>query len=551
VPVDFKQGGDTGEDNVNSIQPISNGEPVNQVTLRRPDENLRKRTEVLKASVLGLDQGYREQTGSYITTLGGTCYLEEQSQVVDGAIPAISSAWKFSPNEDTALVIASAAIAGGKVVIRASDFNTFYTNADKKDNHLIKKGDTIALKVPLTGEDSRTEFSWGNDYDFPYISIGNLSAEAQLVKVPLRSVLRDGSVTLLTDLGPDGLDLVTSEGVPVDDDTLYIAINSVFSEALDSWFAKGGRGSTSGADIDYLEVSRVGETFVEVVGNTPFRILWENSLDPALSWTLYTKSGAVYTSVRSGSSGYITEKDYSGYNIVPIVTYDGDGFVFHHGGGYKPKDSGSLLSFNLPSSPLSELASTEVVSEGAGLVGSKLRSSSGDVASNAEIDNYGGVNLASGTLSSQLDRLVKQAARRTRCLSRRVAYSSLSSGLVQSFLLDYDGHAKLSTKDRVTKIRFVIEESFALNSVLKTLTLDLAIGGTYLLSDFVLRDKFNKPLAGAYEIPVSEDVYSLSPPDLGTSGSEVTATFTCSSTMSGGTVTAGGIQIYVEVREIP
>jgi hypothetical protein len=550
VPVDFKQGGDTGEDNVNSIQPISNGEPVNQVTLRRPDENLRNRTEVLKTSVLDLDQKYREETGSYITSLGGVCYVTEQSHVAIGAIPATVSAWKFSPYAATPLVLASSAIAGGKVVIRESDFNTFYTNSDKNDNHMIKKGDTIALKVPHLGVDSRTEFSWGNDYQFPNVAIGNLSPEAQLVKLPLRTVIKDEAVTLLTDLGPDGLELVDADGVPVSDNTLYVAITSVFSEAADSWFAKGGRGGTLGADVDYLEVSNVGETFIEVVGTTPFRILWE-STDLPLSWALYTKSGADYTSVKTGTGGYITEKDYSGYNIVPIVTYDGDGFIFHHGAGYIPNIPARILSFSLPVSPYAELASTEESSEGAAAIGSILRSSSGNVDSNSEIDSYGGVNLASGTLSSQLDRLVKQAARRTRCLSKRVSASDLTSGTSITFDLNYDGHARLSTKDRITKVWFVIDEQFSLNAVDKSLTFEVVVGETDILPLFELFGEFNAPLEGKYEVPVSETLYSLSPPDLGSTGTKITTTFVCTPTMTGGTVVAGGIQIYVEVREIP
>ena len=52
MPVYFKKGTDTGEAaSVTSIEPITNGEPLNQTTLRRPVEHLRARTDELRRVV--------------------------------------------------------------------------------------------------------------------------------------------------------------------------------------------------------------------------------------------------------------------------------------------------------------------------------------------------------------------------------------------------------------------------------------------------------------------------------------------------------------------
>lgn len=51
--VDFATSNDSGENNADSVQPIANGEAVNNTIANRAGENLRKRTEVLRA--LGVD----------------------------------------------------------------------------------------------------------------------------------------------------------------------------------------------------------------------------------------------------------------------------------------------------------------------------------------------------------------------------------------------------------------------------------------------------------------------------------------------------------------
>ena len=47
--------GDTGEGDAASIQPVSNGESGDQTVFRRPDENLRSRTEVIRSALQNLN----------------------------------------------------------------------------------------------------------------------------------------------------------------------------------------------------------------------------------------------------------------------------------------------------------------------------------------------------------------------------------------------------------------------------------------------------------------------------------------------------------------
>jgi hypothetical protein len=49
--IDYKQGTDTGYENSDSIQPVADGESANQTVFRRPSENLRQRTEIIRDSV--------------------------------------------------------------------------------------------------------------------------------------------------------------------------------------------------------------------------------------------------------------------------------------------------------------------------------------------------------------------------------------------------------------------------------------------------------------------------------------------------------------------
>ena len=49
--VDFLNGGDTGQANLDSIQPLTDGEGATQVVLRRPAENIRSRTEIVRSEL--------------------------------------------------------------------------------------------------------------------------------------------------------------------------------------------------------------------------------------------------------------------------------------------------------------------------------------------------------------------------------------------------------------------------------------------------------------------------------------------------------------------
>ena len=69
--VDFLNGGDTGEDKLEAIQPVTNGEGANQNTFRRPAENLRSRTEILRGEV--------EELKHYRDFGNGSLFLEYES----------------------------------------------------------------------------------------------------------------------------------------------------------------------------------------------------------------------------------------------------------------------------------------------------------------------------------------------------------------------------------------------------------------------------------------------------------------------------------------
>lgn len=68
--VDFKTATDTGRDNSDSIAPITNGESADQISLRRPTENNRSRTQTLRDIVL--ENVLRHDYGAYMLYGGGT-----------------------------------------------------------------------------------------------------------------------------------------------------------------------------------------------------------------------------------------------------------------------------------------------------------------------------------------------------------------------------------------------------------------------------------------------------------------------------------------------
>lgn len=70
--VDYEQGlGDTGQDNVDAIQPITTGEGATETVFRRPSENIRARTEIVRDVVSELLQ-YRDYGHMMLEYTGGT-----------------------------------------------------------------------------------------------------------------------------------------------------------------------------------------------------------------------------------------------------------------------------------------------------------------------------------------------------------------------------------------------------------------------------------------------------------------------------------------------
>lgn len=66
----FKQGGDTGENDSASVQPLADGERLWALTIDRAVENLRKRTEVVRAAVEELNFESDYQRGLVFSSLG-------------------------------------------------------------------------------------------------------------------------------------------------------------------------------------------------------------------------------------------------------------------------------------------------------------------------------------------------------------------------------------------------------------------------------------------------------------------------------------------------
>lgn len=538
MPISFTTSADTGADTVASIQPITNGEPVNQTTLRRPSENLRVRTETLKTAALALEVRETEDAGAFVYTEGGSCSIEN-AELVDRSATGVPLvvAKQFLLNDAT-LVVVSPAIPGGKIVLKASDFTGFYSEGVDGDHCLIKRGDCIALKMARSGANTRASRTWGNDHSYQGVADGNIGSEAELVKLPSRVVLNTPGQTLLTTLG--GL-VDADTGVP--SDPLYASIVSVAGQASQYWSSIGGRGDIVHAGTPRLEVSRVTDTTIEVISTEPWRVLWP-AADGALSWVVNNAAG---DPVVSGGSGYITAKDFSDYHIIPLVTYTGTGYVFSPNGGFLPELAERVLSFSLPVSDVLDLASTDAADEGTAAIGSKLRSSSGDVDA-AHVATNGGVQLSAATLSDQIDLLVKKIAQRPRVMTRFVdTYPASGTAL---FDVDEDGRANISSKERIVQLWFEIEEEFSVSSG----TLTLSIGAYNLLAQVrsltggSAYDLLTLPV-GRYEIP-SANFRDYSPTLISGSGPKLKFKILGTSPLSA-VVTAGKINVVAYVREVP
>ena len=101
--LDFAKIGDTGQDNIDAIGPITDGQPATQSTFRRPSENLRERTEDIRQAVE--DSFYlRDVQPMAIATFGDITW---EGTVLDGGTGKILQAENLilkpflSPSTDT------------------------------------------------------------------------------------------------------------------------------------------------------------------------------------------------------------------------------------------------------------------------------------------------------------------------------------------------------------------------------------------------------------------------------------------------------------------
>lgn len=550
MPITFATDTDTGANTTASIQPISNGEPVVQTTLRRPSENLRVRTETLKTAAIALETREVEDAGAFLYSEGGSCSIEavEFADGVDVGIPAITGK-QFLPDADTTLVVVSPAIPGGKIVIKRADFESFYSEAAFGDNCLVKRGDCIALKIARSGANARSGRTWGNDLTFPDLDIGNISAEAELVKLPSRVILNTPGKTLLTTYGPDGTEDFDADGVPVGNK--YVYITGVGGQAAGWWTAQGG----CGGDADFpLSVVRITETTIEVELSLPWRILWPNTESGLLLWSL--------VGLTTGSNGYITAKDFFDYHVLPLVTYTGTGYVFSPSGGFLPDLAPRLLSFSLPISDVADLASVGTSGddndEGVAAIGSYVKSSTGDVTEDVYCASNGGVQIPKGTLAGQLTALAKESAKRTRAMTTQIAASDISSASTAKYLyLDADGKSYVSTDERLVKVWFNVVTLFSAvtpathnpkmyigyrnaSDVFTAFTLP---GGVDYITLLDLE-------TGYYEVPLTQAMYSWTPARISSVGPRLCVKFTCEGNATSN-ISAGVIQVGTLVREVP
>lgn len=551
MPITFVTDADTGANTTASIQPISNGEPVVETTLRRPSENLRIRTETLKTAALAVERRELEDAGAFLYSEGGSCSIEDVAFAdgVDVGVPAITGKY-FLPSADTTLVVVSPVIPGGKIVLKRSDFESLYSDASFGDHCLVKRGDCLALKIARSGANSRTERTWGNDLTFPDLATGNISAEAELVKLPSRVILNTPGKTLLTTYGPSGTGAFDADGVPVTDK--YVTITGVGGQAAGWWTDQGG----CGGDADFpLSVVRITETTIEVTSSLPWRILWPNTESGLLLWSL--------VGVTTGSNGYITAKDFADYHVIPLVTYTGTGYVFSPSGGFLPDLAPRLLSFSLPISDVADLASVGTASsdtndEGVAAIGSYVKSSTGDVTTDVYCASNGGVQIPKGTLAGQLTALAKETAKRTRAMTTQIAASDIASVSSAKYLyLDADGKSYVSTDERLVKVWFNIVTLFdavtplvhipkmyiGYRNASDVFTAFTLPGGIDYITLLDLEE-------GYYEVPLTSAMYSWTPTRISSVGPRLCVKFTCEGTATSN-ISGGLIQVGALVREIP
>lgn len=96
MTVDYKQGGDTGEANSASVQPVTSGEAVTSTVTNRPTDNLRVRTDTLKVHMDQHESLLRTDRG-LICTADGTVTFEG---AWDGVSPAPAMGVDYSGGVD-------------------------------------------------------------------------------------------------------------------------------------------------------------------------------------------------------------------------------------------------------------------------------------------------------------------------------------------------------------------------------------------------------------------------------------------------------------------
>ena len=189
---------DSGDNTSGSIQPVSNGENVNQSVLTRPSENLRLRTEELKRNV----KKYEDilQAAGFVSYSYNEAVVPStvRDHTVDVSWDSVAQAFYVKPSEGAggtaSLCILGAVIPGMKYSITRGAFTAFYESnsaAGSNPNLGLKNpGDSISLRVPLL---SAAEAN-SNPLDLIAANTSNLAVPDAVIGSSLYDLIANNSI---------------------------------------------------------------------------------------------------------------------------------------------------------------------------------------------------------------------------------------------------------------------------------------------------------------------------------------------------------------------
>ena len=483
MPVDFKTAtGDTGATGTDasakaSIQPATNGEPLNETTLQRPTEHLRVRTDELKRSVIETELQHRFEQGAYLTTNGDDAVITYTPSVSAANRDEVPDApgYRFSMGDSAndRISIVSPVEGHTSITLKPTHLDSFFTTADAhpsnpfSSRYLYDRGDTLSLVFPLSGATARENWTGGDasltapvSYNESSLSAPDLG-ESYYAILPSKVWLHDDNVTsLVTSYGSAaGTAYFAAEsadgwcypanayrvgGIASGASLIFLTIDSyavgghIAGNAY-KWRDTGGRGGWYTTDNtnnppantiskDYLRVRRIKANVVEVEDTYSFRRILSKAqatiTNGFLGWSLHdygVTAANTYTQIGgavAGSHGYTGARDYSDSHVVPLVTFTGNGFMMSPNGGFLKASGASddLNSFQIPVGMSIDLDDAVGADQGAKLIG-------------AEAQTYGSlsVNSSTQTVYAGLTDLLHHAAESVRTRVIEVDWATIKA----------------------------------------------------------------------------------------------------------------------------